>query len=161
MQIYQANVNGIIPWAFTKDIDTYDRTIKPIDIFADGTYRVAPLYYIFKQLSRAAQAGTSVVQAFSMDTEVLAFGFSGNGTKNKDAIVIANNHDFPWKVSVEVKGTKTKSFQAFRSNEGKIDKLNPLVTWDRYKDIGIYHVNDGRLLIDMPPKSVVTFFAQD
>ena len=161
MQIYQAGVNGIIPWAFTKDIGTYDKTIKPIDILADGTFSVAPLYYIFKQLTRAAQKGTKVVQTFSMDTEILAFGFSANESSDKDAIVVGNNHNFPWKISIEIKGSDKKIFRAFRSNEGQIDKLNPMVTWEKYKDIGNYELVNDRILIDMPPKSVVTLFAID
>ncbi len=161
MQIYEAEVNGIIPWAFTKDIDTYDKTIKPIDIFADGTYNVTPLFYIVKQITRAAQAGSSVVETFSMDTEILTFAFSANKTQNRDAIVIANNHNAPWKVSVQVRGTKSKRYNGFRSNEGKINKLNPNITWDKYKDGGVFEIENGRLLIDLPAKSVITLFAED
>lgn len=160
MQIYQAKVNGIIPWAFTKDFDSYDKTAKPIEISKNGEYSLTPVYYIFKQITRAGQKGTAVVQTFSMDTELVTFGFASNGTKHKDAIVVANNHDFPWKVSVEIKGTNKNIFRAYQSTE-KADKLNPLVTWDKYKDIGTYKVENGRILIDMPAKSVITFFAMD
>jgi O-glycosyl hydrolase len=160
MQVYQAKVNGIIPWAFTKDIGTYDKTAKPIDITEEGSYKITPVYYLYKHLTRAGQKGMSVAETFSMDTEILVFGFSGNKTGNRDAIVIANNHDFPWKVLIEVYGIKNEKFRAYRSNEGKIDKLNPNVSWDKYKDIGTYVMNNGRILIELPSKSVVTLFAE-
>lgn len=162
MLVYQSRVNGIIPWAFTKYPGTYDRTAKPIDILSNGTYKLTPLYYLYKQITRAGQPGTAVVQAFSMDTEIIPFGFSGNGTKHPDAIVVANNHDYAWKVSLEIKGAKSRTFQAYRSNmQGEnMMPINPNIVWEKYKDVGIYTIENGRVLIELPAKSVITLFAK-
>lgn len=162
MQIYQSRVNGIIPWAFTKYPGTYDKTPKPIDIKADGTYSVTPVYYLYKQIARAGQPGMAVVQTFSMDTEVVVFGFSGNNTKHPDAITIANNHDYPWKISVDIKGERSRTFRAYRSNMrgNNMKPINPNIVWERFDDMGSYSIEDGRLLIELPAKSVVTLFSE-
>ena len=152
--IYEAQVNGLIPWAGMQRPPLWvggdPNPGCAINVNEDGTYVVRPGYYLYKQVSRAGQPGMAVAQTISMDSEIPVIAFSSNGTKNPDAFVVINtnlNKEKP--VLVELKGTASKKFRAFRT-QGENEK---------YVEIGVFEMVNGELIYTAPANSVTTFFA--
>jgi hypothetical protein len=156
--IYTSKVNGIIPWA---GIQRPPHWVKgdpnPGSAFTvneDGTYDVRKGYYFYKQITRAGQPGMEVAYTYAMDSEIAVIGFAKNGTKNPDAVVITNLSDKERVVSLEIKGSKSLEFEAFRTTDAK-GQPN-----DRYKQLGNYSLENGILNYPAPPGSVTTFFGK-
>jgi hypothetical protein len=154
--IYEAQVNGIIPWAGIQRpplwIGGDPNPGCAINVNEDGTYEVRSGYYFYKQVSRAGQSGMAVAHTISMDSEIPVIAFSSNGTKKTDAFVVVNTNkqnDKP--VDIQIKGSNCRSFKAFRTTEDETD---------RYQEIGIFEVTDGKIFYEAPKGSVTTFFAQ-
>jgi hypothetical protein len=152
--IYEAQVNGLIPWAGMQRPPLWvggdPNPGCAINVNEDGTYVVRPGYYFYKQVSRAGQPGMGVAHTISMDSEIPVIAFSSNGTKNKDAFVVVNTSTSKEKpVVVNVKGTSSKKFQAFRTN-GEDEK---------YSDVGEYELVNGEMIYTAPKNSTTTFFA--
>jgi len=65
---------------------------------------VKKAYYLYKQLSRAGQAGTAVVEVSSSypDMQVIAFG--KNGSKHPNAFVLVNTGDGSIEAQVQISG---------------------------------------------------------
>jgi len=160
--IYTAKVNGIIPWAGIQRPSQWvggdPNPGSAFTVHEDGTYEVRRGYYFYKQLTRAGQPGMAVARTSAMDSEVVLIGFAANGTRNPDAFVVINISPVPRKVAVQVKGSRSKNFRAFRTTE-KADRCTN-TTYDLYKDAGKYEVSNGVVLYEAPPGSVTTFFGQ-
>jgi hypothetical protein len=86
-----------------------------------------------------------------MDTEIPVIAFGKGNTKNQDAFVVTNmNSDKVKSVVIEVFGSKSKQFKAFRTTEDEKDL---------YHEIGVFEVIDGSIFYQAPKGSVTTFFA--
>lgn len=92
--IYLANVSGIIPWAcIQRPAQWVNNDPNPGTAFViaeDGSFKIQPGHYFYKQVSRAGQPGTKVVKTRSRDSEILLMGFASNYTNNPDAFVVIN-----------------------------------------------------------------------
>lgn len=151
--IYEAQVNGIIPWAGIQRPPLWvggdPNPGSAINVNEDGTYVVRPGYYYYKQVSRAGQPGMAVVRTISMDSEIPVIAFASNGTRNSDAFVVVNTNLKSEKPTViSLKGTKVLKYKAYRTGDD-----------ENYKDIGTFEVKNGEIYYTAPKNSVTTFFA--
>jgi hypothetical protein len=105
---------------------------------------------MYKQVTRAGQPGMAVAHTTALDSELAVIGFASNGTRNPDAFVLANIGRNK-KVHLTVKGSKAKSFEAYRTSEDEKDA---------YTSIGKFEVVEGAVVYDAPGGSVTTFYAQ-
>jgi hypothetical protein len=165
--IYEAKVNGIIPWA---GIQAASQWNKPdpnpgcaIRVYDNGSYQLQKGYYYYKQVSRAGQPGMAVAFTEAMDSEVSLIGFASNGTQNPDAIVVINQGPAPKKVSISVKGNKGGAFSAYRTTGKQVYEYSATPpsnsdSTDNYKAIGSFKLNGSELLYEAPAGSVTTFF---
>ncbi|NSW93886.1 MAG: hypothetical protein HPY62_04150 [Bacteroidales bacterium] len=153
--IYEAQVNGIIPWAGIQRpplwIGGDPNPGCAINVNEDGTYIVRPGYYYYKQVSRAGQPGMAVAKTVSMDSEIPVIAFASNGTKHPDAFIIINtNFNKEKPVVIKVKGTTAKKFRAYRTQgESEI-----------YNEVGNFELINGEIVYTAPANSVTTFFAE-
>ena len=151
--IYEAQVNGIIPWAGMQRpplwIGGDPNPGCAINVNEDGTYVVRPGYYFYKQVSRAGQPGMGIAHTISMDSEIPVIAFSSNKTKNSDAFVVVNtNFNKEKPVVIEIKGSKSNKFRAFRTNGDN----------EKYIEIGVFDVANGEITYVAPINSATTFF---
>lgn len=153
--IYEAGINGLIPWAGIQRpplwIGGDPNPGCAIKVAEDGSYEIQQGYYFYKQVSRAGQPGTKVAWTMSMDNELPVFAFSASGSPNSDAFIITNTNLKREKaVEVTVKGISSLKFRAYRT-DGQDEK---------YKDIGVFTLKEGKILYKAPANSVTTFFAE-
>jgi hypothetical protein len=161
--IYTAKVNAIIPWAgIQRPPHWLGGDPNPGSAFTvgeDGSYKIRPGYYFYKQITRAGQPGMAVAQASAMDSETAVIAFASNGTKNQDAFIVTNISSWNRKIAVTIKGTKTGIFDAYRTtkspNAEDIDQID-----EAYAPLGEFKVIDGMILYEAPAGSVTTFFSQ-
>jgi hypothetical protein len=153
--IYTAKVNGIIPWAGIQRPATWvggdPNPGSAFTVREDGTWEVRRGYYMYKQVSRAGQPGMAVVRTMAMDSEIAIIGFSANGTKHPDAMVVVNTAERAKKVHLTLKGTAARAFTTYRTTND--DK-------ERYASLGRQRSQSGALVYDAPAGSVTTFFAE-
>ncbi len=152
--IYEAQINGLIPWAGIQRPPLWvggdPNPGCAINVNEDGTYFVRPGYYFYKQVSRAGQPGMGVAHTISMDSEIPVIAFSSNGTKNPDVFVVVNTSTGKEKpVVVNIKGTRSTIFKAFRTNGEE----------EKYAGIGNFELVNGEIIYTAPKNSVTTFFA--
>jgi len=150
--IYSVKVNGFIPWAGIQRpphwIGGDPNPGNAIQVSEDGTYEIRRGYYFYKQVSRAGQPGMAVARTASMDTNMPIIAFARNGTDNPDAFVVLNNSEESRKISITVRGSGSRSFEAFRTTDDK----------DRYVRLGVFGLEDDVILYEAPARSVTTFF---
>ncbi len=151
--IYEAQVNGIIPWAGIQRpplwVSGDPNPGCAFNVSEDGTYELRPGYYYYKQVSRAGQPGMAVVRVNSMDSEIPVIAFSANGTKNADAFVVVNTNLKNEKpVTINLKGTQGRKFKVYRTAEG-----------ENYKELGVVEIPDSGYDYNAPANSATTFFA--
>ncbi len=154
--IYEAQVNGIIPWAGLQRPPLWvggdPNPGCAIRVSEDGNYEILPGYYFYKQVSRAGQPGMKVAQTMSMDSELPVIAFASNGTMNKDAFVVVNTSAKSEKTAeITIRGAKSGKFLHFRTSGSD----------ESYKELGVVSSADGKLLYTAPPNSVTTFFSAD
>lgn len=157
--IYTSKVNAIIPWAGiqrpTHWLGGDPNPGSAIRVYEDGTYEVLKGYYFYKQASRAGRPGMMVVRTFAMNSEVAVIGFAQNDTKNPDSFIVINIAPGKKPMSVEIKGSKYKKFEAFRTVDAEGYEA------ERYKPLGTFEVKDGDIFTETPPGSVTTFFGKE
>lgn len=161
--IYTAKVNAIIPWAgIQRPPHWVGGDPNPGSAFTvdeNGTYRVRPGYYFYKQITRAGQPGMAVAQASAMDSETALIAFAAHGTGNPDAFIITNTSRWNRKLEVTILGSKAQAFEAYRTSKSPdtedIDNIN-----ESYTPLGEFHVDNGKIIYEAPPGSVTTFFAK-
>lgn len=150
--IYSAKVNGIIPWAVVQmpsrwvGGDPNPGTAFHID--EKGDFYVKRGYYFYKQVCCAGQPGMAVVRVMSNDSEVALIGFGNNNTDNPDAFVVLNLSTAKKDLNIEVSGSNSRLFNAYRSSDT-----------ERYILVGNFTVQKGIISYTAPPKSVTTFYA--
>ena len=86
-----------------------------------------------------------------MTGNIAMIAFSANGTQNPDAFIVVNIEDNPNLLEVNVKGTKSKKFNAYRTTEDEKDQ---------YSNIGTYQMDNGKIIYEAPAGSVTTFFGE-
>ena len=143
-------MNSIIPWA------TIQRSSKwvggdpnpgtAIRVDDEGGYTVERGYYFYKQVCRAGQPGMAVARVRSNDSEVSLIAFASNGTGNPDAFVVINLAEQERDLNIEIVGSPSTSFTAYRSSLS-----------DRYKPLGTYAANP-EVAYRAPAGSVTTFY---
>ncbi len=157
--IYTAKVNAIVPWAGiqrpTHWVGGDPNPGSAIRVHEDGSYEILKGYYFYKQVSRAGQHGMKVAKTFAMQSEIAVIGFSSNGTKNPDSFIVINISREKKPVEVEIHGSAYKVFEAFRT----VDNEN--YESERYKSLGTFQVENGRLYVETLPGSVTTFFGKN
>jgi len=161
--IYTAKVNAIIPWAGIQRpphwVGGDPNPGSAFTVSEDGSYRVRPGYYFYKQISRAGQPGMKVAEASAMDSETAVIAFASNGTDNPDAFVVVNINKKPQKIAVSVRGSKSGSFEAYRSTKNPDSKeLDHIV--EKYAPLGEYHLKEGMLVFNAPAGSVTSFYSK-
>jgi hypothetical protein len=155
--IYSAKVNAIIPWAAVQtntwvggdpNPGTAVRVAAGDD--AEGRYTVEQGYYFYKQVCRAGQAGMAVAKVRANDSELALIGFARNGTKHPDAFVVINIGEETKETWLEIPGSTSTTFEAFRSSED-----------ERYVALGTFTADAEQVAYQTPPRSVTTFFGTD
>jgi len=161
--IYTAKVNAIIPWAgIQRPPHWLGGDPNPGSAFTvseEGSYKVRPGYYFYKQISRAGQPGMKVAQATAMDSEIAVIAFASNGTGNPDAIIVSNINKKDQKIALSVSGTSATTFEAYRTTKSPNSGLDEIQ--EKFTYLGTCKIQDGMLIFDAPSGSVTTFFANN
>jgi hypothetical protein len=92
----------------------------------------------------------AVTEAVSPQPEIKLIAFSGNGTKNPDAVVMINLGTAPRELKVRLSGTTSNAFDADLTNKER-----------RYQHDGVLTARDGAIVASLPGESVMTLFARD
>jgi hypothetical protein len=149
--IYSAKVNSIIPWAAvqrsSKWVGGDPNPGTAIRVDDEGQYTVEKGYYFYKQVCRAGQAGMAVVKVRANDSEIALIGFARNGTQHADAFVVVNLGEEVRDLALEIPGSTSTSFDAYRSSDT-----------ERYVALGRFAPADVIITYQAPPRSVTTFF---
>ena len=150
--IYEAKVNALIPWATVNterwwynspNVGTAIRIREDKNI-----YFLEPGYYMYKHVSRAGQAGTAVASVMSDNDQIKLIAFASNGSGNPDAFTIINNNTKdPAKITISLKGAESQKFEAFETHFH--------AKWEKAGD---YTFENGTLTVEVPQKSVTTFY---
>jgi len=165
-QIYEAKLNGIIPWA---GIQTESEWNKPdpnpgcaIRVFDDGSWQINKAYYYYKQVSRVGQPGTNVVDANIMSSEISLIGFGKRDSGTTNSLIVINSSDAPRHISLELKGLDSNDFRAFRTAgreeiviKGTSSSSPP--EGENYQAISDFKLEGDVLTYTAPPGSVTTF----
>ncbi len=151
LNIYQAKVNAVIPWACIQTLTWVGGDPNPGTAFfvsEEGDYEIRPQYYYYKQLARAGQKGMKVVGVdIDKESDVKLIAFSSNGTKNPNAFLILNKADSPQMVNLTIKGGAS-GYQVFRTSEE-----------EKYKAMDDVSLSGGKMNYEAPAGSLTTFFA--
>ncbi len=151
--IYAGKVNGIIPWATIQLqggwVGGDPNPGTAFKVWEEGRYEVTHGYYLFKQVCRAGQPGMSVARVTTNDAMCGLMAFASNGTNNPDAFVVMNLAEYEQPMEIDIMGTASQQFEAFRTTDG---------TNEQYAAIGSFTVEDGRVKYNASPRSVTTFY---
>jgi hypothetical protein len=156
--IYSAKVNAIIPWAAvqrsSKWVGGDPNPGTAIRVDDEGHYTVERGYYFYRQVCRAGQAGMAVASVRANDSELALIGFACNGTRHPDAFVVINVGEEAKGLNLEILGSASASFVAYRTSDD-----------ERYVAVGEFTegTDDGApgIAYQAPPQSVTTFFGTD
>ena len=152
-QIYTAKVNALIPWAGIQNPDEWlngdPNPGTAIRVGSKGNYEVTKGYYFYKQLTVAGRKGMCVATATLANPQAFIIAFGKNQSDHPDSFVLSSNI-FIWGLPIEIKikGSRYTKFKAFRTSED--DK-------EQFKALGIFEVNNGKIIYD-PPKGTTTTF---
>lgn len=165
--IYEARVNGLIPWAF---IQTASQWVRPdpnpgsaIRVYDDGTWEIRKGYYYYKQLTRAGKQGMHVVNTSSMDSRINVIGFSGEDTEYPSAFVLANTGREEMTVKFRIIDSGHERFQAYRTSGSDLYEYSETAVYqdddanENYRKIGIFSQDGEYLIYEAPANSVTTF----
>lgn len=163
--IYDAQVNGIIPWAgIQRPVQWVGGDPNPGSAFTvheDGTYEIRRGYYFYKQVTRAGQPGMAVARTMSMDSQIAVIGFSSNTTSNPDAVVVVNWSDDDKKIALKVGGSRHLQFDAFMTTEGEKDNDGKFIgNGINYQKTEAFSFEDNGIIFNAPKGSVTTFFGK-
>jgi hypothetical protein len=163
--IYEAQVNGYIPWAF---IQRASQWIRPdpnpgsaFRVFDDGTWEIRKGYYYYKQVTSAGRNGMHVVHTTSMDSRLNIIGFSGQGTPHPDAVVVVNSGTEDMNVRLQVKDSRHQNFRAYRTSGSDVYEYTETAMYqadgDNYLPLGTFTLDEGMIIYKVPANSVTTF----
>jgi O-glycosyl hydrolase len=152
-QIYQVNVNSVIPWAAVQTSKWVGGDPNPGTAFRViedcGCYQILPGYYYYKQVSRAGQPGMAVATVHEGNGRLRLMAFASNGTRHPDAFVLINTNQDPVPAVIEIAGSSARAFQTFRTSLS-----------ENYQPLAPVTVQQGRLQYEAPGRSVTTFIAE-
>jgi O-glycosyl hydrolase len=158
--IYDAKVNGLIPWSVVASDPWTERNIPSkwndwvgTGIWVDrkGGYQLEG-YYLLKHVFRAGQPGMAVAEVSSSDPNIGLIAFARNGSRNPDALVVNNLNRGNRSVAIRVSGTAARAFDAFITDPGRRLNHDPL--------LGTVSLSNGVLTCAVPGRSVITFIAK-
>lgn len=153
MNIYNAKVNAVIPWACIQTLTWVGGDPNPGTAFfvsEEGDFEVKPQYYYYKQITRAGQKGMAVAAVeVDKESEIKLIAFSSNGTYNPNAFLVLNKGESEQQVNLTVKGGDG-TYQVFRTGVG-----------EQYVTLEEVTVNAGKLSYTAPAGSLSTFSALD
>jgi len=152
LNIYQAKVNAVIPWACIQTLTWVGGDPNPGTAFfvsENGEYEVKPQYYYYKQLARAGQKGMAVAEVnIDKDSPVKLIAFASNGTDHPNAFLVFNKGEREQEVNLTIKGGNG-TYHLFRTG-GK----------EQYAVLEDVEVTGGVLDYTAPAGSLTTFFAE-
>ncbi|PRY90684.1 hypothetical protein [Mongoliibacter ruber] len=164
--IYEAKVNGIIPWAGIQNhVEWWKPDPNPgtaIRTFKDGTYEVPKAYYFYKQVSRAGKPGMDIVYTEAMDSEFSLIGFAPGSTAHPGALVITHTGKEDRWINVDMMGTN-EVIKAYRTTgsetyfQKETARTEPL-SGDNHLEIDSYKMENNTLIYKAPAGSVTTFY---
>lgn len=165
--IYQAGVNGYIPWAAIQRWSQWktDGSVPnkgtAILVHDDGRYEVQRGYHLYRHLTRAGRAGMQVADVSSTDPWIQAFAFARGASSSPSAIVVANASWYAVPIDIEVSGSEAGIFSARRT----VTDLLPARHWvgprpapETWRSLPDVPVVQGRLRLTLPPLAVVTLW---
>jgi len=166
--IYEAQVNGYIPWAL---IQRASQWVRPdpnpgcaIRVYDDGTWEIRKGYYYYRQVTSAGRKGMHVVSTTSMDSRLSVIGFSGRDTEHPDAFVLANSGTEDMEVRFSIKDSRHEKFEAYRTSGSDIYEYTETAIYssegDNYTGIGTFTLDSDTLIYYAPANSVTTFLGK-
>jgi len=151
LNIYQAKVNAVIPWACIQTLAWVGGDPNPGTAFfvsEEGDYEVKQQYYYYKQLSRAGQKGMKVATVdIDRESDVKLIAFASGSSSHPDAFLVLNKADSPRKINLSVSGSASE-YRVFRTT-GE----------EQYVVLANEAINGGKLSYEAPAGSLTTFFA--
>ena len=156
LNIYQAKVNAVIPWACIQTNTWVGGDPNPGTAFyvhPDGTYEVRPQYYYYKQLTTAGYDGMKVAAVTTTrNSDIDLMAFASGGTSHPNAFIVLNkNREGEKKVLIRVDGATAAKFRAVTTSE---------FTGQWFEDAGSFEVKNGYVEFTSPARSVTTFYAE-
>ena len=152
--IYAAKVNAVIPWAGIQRSSLWvggdPNPGTAFRVLEDGSLKVEPGYYFYKQLSRAGQPGMWVARVSSNDSQVAPIAFSGRDTHHRSNFVLLNLANETKTPEVWISGAGVTKYAVTRTSPG-----------EQYAALGMTPAPDGRVVVELPPLSATTFFGED
>lgn len=152
--IYESKANGIIPWAL---ISGADQWLSADDTYTDGSMEAAFLikedgslvinkgYYYYKQLTRAGQPGSQVIEVFNYDPSLGVMAFSGE----QNSMVIINKSEVDKLIEITVQGLDAELLEGYRTSAS-----------EDYQKIADIVLEGKTFTYNSPARSVNTFFAK-
>jgi len=165
--IYQAGVNGYIPWAAIQRWSQWktDGQVPnkgaAVLVHDDGRVEVQRGYHLYRHLTRAGRAGMQVATVSTDDPWLLAFAFTGADGRSSSAVVLANASWYAVPVQLEVSGSRAAALTGRRT----ITDLLPARHWvgerprpETWAPLADLPVVAGEARLTLPPMSVVTLW---
>lgn len=168
--IYEVKLNGIIPWAGIQNESAWNKPDPnpgcAIRVFDDGSWQINKAYYYYKQVSRAGQPGTSVVDAYIMSSEISLLAFAGGQSGTGNNLVVINSSEEPRHINLEIIGLNNQGMTAYRTSGREVitvdkTKSSSPPEGDNYQKISGFKLENGNLQYTAPPGSVTTFFENE
>lgn len=151
MNIYNAKVNAVIPWACIQTLTWVGGDPNPGTAFfvsEDGEYTVMPQYYYFKQMTRAGLKGMAVAAVeVDKESDVKLMAFASNGTANPNAFLVLNKAETEQEVKLQITGGN-ENYTVYRTSGD-----------EEYAALEEVSLEGGKLSYTAPPGSLTTFFA--
>ncbi len=151
--IYAVGASTIIPWACIQrsdDVwiggDPNPGTAFRVD--GRGGWRMEPGYHVYRQVSLAGPAGTTVCRAWANDPEVYPMAFGPGKLDAPKAFVLINTSGDAKPLDVELAGAARSRFRATRTGPGEAGAA-----------VGFFEATGEGFRYEAPPGSVTTFEA--
>lgn len=157
--IYECKANGLIPWAFVagvkqwmgSDLRYRDGSMDNVFLIKeDGSLEISPLYYYYKQITRAGQPGMEVAELINYDPALGVLAFRAADTEHRNSFILVNKSEDKKRVRLYIHGDNCRQFKIYRTMKG-----------ENYKDLGLSTLDENLIMYDCPPRSVSTFFSMD
>ena len=104
-------------------------------------------------MTRAGKRGMAVAKALVSNPQAYIIAFDDNDSGNPDSFVVTSNiRIWSLPIKIDLKGTESTKFKAFRTNEDGSEL---------YKEIGLFEVKNGSIIYDPPAGTTTTFIAVD
>lgn len=153
--IYESKANGIIPWAL---ISGANQWLNADETYSDGSMEAAFLikedgsliinkgYYYYKQLTRAGQPNSQVVEVFNYDPSLGVMAFSGE----QKSVVVINKSEEDKEIEITLEGLEATALGGYRTSAS-----------EDYQNIGDIRLEGKTFTYTSPARSVTTFFGKN